>query len=126
MTLLNNLVPICRLWHHNLVSSSCSVWFLKYDFSAKIWFMKTTTRIVKYESRVLKRNPIFKQKTGTLFWKKKHKQWFWSRVESEWFDIRKKLVIVTVFKKIEDLWLSFSSNSYCFVNNLRIQDEQAK
>ena len=27
-------------------------------FSAKIWFVKTSTRIVKYESQVVKSNPI--------------------------------------------------------------------
>ena len=38
----------------------CSVhpeWFMKFAFSAKIWFVKTSTRIVKYESRVFKLNP---------------------------------------------------------------------
>ena len=28
-------------------------------FSAKIWFVKTSTRIAKYESRVVKSNPDF-------------------------------------------------------------------
>ena len=32
-----------------------SLWFVKYMFSAKIWLVKT--RIVKYESRVVKSNP---------------------------------------------------------------------
>ena len=27
-------------------------------FSAKIWFVKTLTRIVKYESQVIKANPV--------------------------------------------------------------------
>ena len=27
-------------------------------FSAKIWFVKTLTRIVKYESQVIKSNPV--------------------------------------------------------------------
>ena len=31
-----------------------SIRFVKYVFSAKIWFMKTSTRIMKYESRVIK------------------------------------------------------------------------
>ena len=30
---------------------------MKYMFSAKIWFMKTSTRIVKHESQVIKSNP---------------------------------------------------------------------
>ena len=34
-----------------------SVWFVKYVFSAKIWFLKASTKIVKYESPVLKLNP---------------------------------------------------------------------
>ena len=32
-------------------------WFVKYMFSAKISFVKTSTSIVKYESRVVKSNP---------------------------------------------------------------------
>ena len=38
----------------------CSVhpkWFMKFVFSAKMWFMKTSTRIVNYESQVAKLNP---------------------------------------------------------------------
>ena len=38
----------------------CSVhpkWFVKFVFSAKVWFVKTSTRIVKYESLVVKSNP---------------------------------------------------------------------
>ena len=34
-----------------------SIWFGKYEFSAKIQFVKTLTRIVKHESRVFKSNP---------------------------------------------------------------------
>ena len=36
---------------------SLYLWFVKYFFSAKIWFVKTSTWIVKYESRVVKSNP---------------------------------------------------------------------
>ena len=46
--------------------SVSSIWFMKYVFFAEIWFVKTSTRIVKYESRVVKSNP------GNLF------QWFYS------------------------------------------------
>ena len=38
----------------------CSVhylWFVKYVFSAEIWFVKTSTRVVKYKSQVIKLNP---------------------------------------------------------------------
>ena len=34
---------------------------MKYVFFAKIWFVKTSTRIVKYDSRVVKLNPVFKK-----------------------------------------------------------------
>ena len=34
------------------------IWFVKYMFPAKIWFAKTSTIIVKYESRVVKSNPV--------------------------------------------------------------------
>ena len=40
---------------------SCSVHsirFVKNAFSTKLWFVKTSTRIVKYESRVVKSNPV--------------------------------------------------------------------
>ena len=44
----------CRFQNHILV---ISLWFVKYEFSTKIWFVKTSTWIVKYESRVVKLNP---------------------------------------------------------------------
>ena len=57
-TLPNNLVLICRFEDHNLMSSLLySVLFVIYMFSAKIWVVKTSLRIVKYESRVVKSNP---------------------------------------------------------------------
>ena len=34
-----------------------SIWFVKYVHSAKIWFMKTSSRIMKYETWVVKSNP---------------------------------------------------------------------
>ena len=37
-----------------------SIQFVKLAFPAKIWFVKTSTRIVKYKSRVLKLNPDLK------------------------------------------------------------------
>ena len=36
-----------------------SVPFVKYQFSAKIWFVKTSTIIMKYKSRVVKSNPDY-------------------------------------------------------------------
>ena len=38
---------------------------MKYVFFAKIWFVKTSTRIEKYESRVVKSNPT----DGVYFWR---------------------------------------------------------
>ena len=35
-----------------------SLWFVKYIFFTKTWSMKTSTRIVKYESGVLKSNNL--------------------------------------------------------------------
>ena len=35
-----------------------TVWFVKYVFFAKIWFVETSVRIVKYESRIVKSNPV--------------------------------------------------------------------
>ena len=31
--------------------------FMKYEFSVEMWFVKTSARIVKYESQVFKSNP---------------------------------------------------------------------
>ena len=55
MTLLNDSVLICKFEDHNLVFCSLLV---KCVFSAKIWFKKTSTRIMKYESWVIKSNPV--------------------------------------------------------------------
>ena len=41
-----------------ILCSVSSIWFVKYVFFAKIWFLKTSTRIVKYESRVVKANLV--------------------------------------------------------------------
>ena len=58
-----------KLWHCWLIwyllagfkivilCSGRSIWFVKNVFFAKIWFVKTSTRIVKYESRVVKSSP---------------------------------------------------------------------
>ena len=58
-----------KLWHYQIslylfegfqTIIMCSVhlmWIVKYVFSAKIWFAKMSTRIVKYESQVVKLNP---------------------------------------------------------------------
>ena len=57
-----------KLWHCQItwylfagfktiiLCSIHSIQFVKYVFSAKIWFVKTSTKIVKYESRVVKSN----------------------------------------------------------------------
>ena len=42
-----------------------SILFVKYLFSSEIWFVKTSTRIVKYESRVVKSSPHPKAMTIT-------------------------------------------------------------
>ena len=54
MTLLNNLVFLCRFYGHNYTLYDSRKMF----FYAKIWFVKTSTRIVKYKSRVVKLNPV--------------------------------------------------------------------
>ena len=51
---------ICYLFaaFKNIILSSVhSIIFMKYVFAAKIWFMKTSARIVKYESQAVKSNP---------------------------------------------------------------------
>ena len=44
-----------------ILCSVCSMQFVKYVLPVKIWLVKTLTRIVKYESRVVKSNPGQKQ-----------------------------------------------------------------
>ena len=58
LTSPNNLLFICRFKAYNL-EFYLSVWHEKYLFSAETWFVKTSTRIAKYESRVAKSNPDF-------------------------------------------------------------------
>ena len=50
MALPNNVVLICRLKDHIIFCPIHSLGFVKNAFSAKIWFVKTSTRIVKSES----------------------------------------------------------------------------
>ena len=49
--------------------------FVKYVFSCKIWFVKISTRIVKYESRVFKSNPV-QEKTSGMKWVKLYQKAF--------------------------------------------------
>ena len=57
-------ITFLKLWHCQIICylfagfkaivlcSVHSIWFVKYVFSNKIWFVKTSTRIMKYEPRV--------------------------------------------------------------------------
>ena len=58
MTLPNNLVLICRFEDHNLMFCSlymvCNICFL-----LKHGSQKTSARVVKYESQVVKSNPVW-------------------------------------------------------------------
>ena len=57
LTLPNNLIIICRRpWPCVLLTLHDSSKMCL--FSAKLWFLKTLTRIVKYESEVIKSNPV--------------------------------------------------------------------
>ena len=40
-----------------ILCSGHPIWFMNYVFSVKIWFVKNSTRIVKYESQIVKSNP---------------------------------------------------------------------
>ena len=66
MALSNNLLFICK-FKTIILYSVYSAWSVKCVFSAKKWFVITSTRIVKYELRVAKSNPIWIVKTVT--WK---------------------------------------------------------
>ena len=57
MTLPNNLVLVCRFKKTILLCSVHCIQFVKDVFYTKICFMKTSTRIVKYESQVIELNP---------------------------------------------------------------------
>ena len=52
---------ICRFKAYNLCSIH-SLWFEKYVFLAEIWFVKISTRTMKYESQVLQSNSAKKGK----------------------------------------------------------------
>ena len=63
-------IRMLKFWHCQIIMylfagfktmilcSIHSLWFVKYVRSAKIWSVKTSTRIVKYESRVVKNQTI--------------------------------------------------------------------
>ena len=83
-----------KLWHCQIIwylfaafktiilCSVHSLWFVKYVFSAKIWFMKVSPRIVKYESLVTKSNPERLKKNDQLF-----KLCFWSSIHFFHFNV---------------------------------------
>ena len=55
-----------------ILSSGHSIWFVKYKFLAKTWFVKSSTRIVKYEWRVGRSNPVRILKTSRHSFSGKH------------------------------------------------------
>ena len=67
---------LTKLWYYQIIwylfagfntiilCSVHSIWFVKYLFSAKIWFVKSSTRIMKCKSQVIKLNPV----SLTLTW----------------------------------------------------------
>ena len=50
-----------------ILRSVHSIWFMKYICFAEIWFVKTSTGIVKHESRVIKLNPVMLQILVNIF-----------------------------------------------------------
>ena len=40
---------------------------MKYVFSTEIWFGKTSTRVMKYESQVIKLNPVKYEKVSEQY-----------------------------------------------------------
>ena len=70
-----------------------SIWFMKYEFSAEIWFVKTSNRIMKYESQVVKVNPNFQDilnwilQTLHYYCRKQHKN-----IKNSWI-IEQNLVL---------------------------------
>ena len=57
---------ICKFYHHNLVFSLFYTIHEKICFLQKIWFLKNSTRVVKYESWVVKLNPAW---LSRFWWK---------------------------------------------------------
>ena len=57
LTLPNNLIIICGRPESCVLLTLHDSWKIC-AFSAKIFFVKTLTRIVKYESQVIKSNPV--------------------------------------------------------------------
>ena len=58
MTLPNNFCDLVLISSFKTIILCCvhSIWFVKYMFSAEIWFVKTLSWIMKYESQLLKSN----------------------------------------------------------------------
>ena len=50
-----------------ILRSVHTIWFMKYICFAEIWFVKTSTGIVKHESRVIKLNPVMLQILVNIF-----------------------------------------------------------
>ena len=102
---------LLELWHYRIiwylfegfktviVCSVHSVRFMKFVFCAKIWFVKTSTRIVKYESHVATSNPGFLHNSqggcwnSTYAWTSERYLYFvW-----EWQDERKVWTRIIIF-----------------------------
>ena len=61
-----------------ILRSVHSIWFMKYICLAEMWFVKTSTRIVKHESQVVKLNPVMLQILVNIFRQIKMKNlWFY-------------------------------------------------
>ena len=74
-----------------ILCSIYCIWFVKYVLSAKKWFVKTSTRILKYESRVVKSNPV----GWSLLWNGKIKislLWFVCYTLTFWGMVYSKVV----------------------------------
>ena len=68
MIILNNFVYVCRFLDHNInILFTIKLQFVKSVFPAKIWFVKTSTRIVNYESLVAKSNHKIVPSVGRIY-----------------------------------------------------------
>ena len=64
IALPNNLLIFACFKAIIILCSVHSIWFVKLVFSAKIWFVKTLTRIMRYQSQVAKLNPDYAVKSN--------------------------------------------------------------
>ena len=91
-----------------------SLWFVKYMFSTKIWFVKSSTKIVKYESRVVKSNPIAILKNFVKFTEKDLCQSLFLKHPAPLKEYSGTSVFLWILKSCKNLFFCKMPSGHCF------------